>query len=101
MLFRSRRQGFDRVLTRLPFTPQWNGVALRPTFMQALESQRSIWLLDAQAHQVAQMTRDGREIARFQIPDRLPAATAFFVSEGQRLVYTVHGSKIATTDLTR
>ena len=98
---RYRRQGFDRVLTRLPFTLQWTGPALRPTFLQALESQRSIWVLDAQAHQVAQMTRDGREVARFQIPDRLPAARSFFVSEGQRLAYTAHGSKIATTDLTR
>ncbi len=87
--------------TRLPFTPQWNGAALRPTLMQALDAQRSIWLLDAQAHTVVQMTRDGREIARFAIPERLPVATAFFVSEGQRLAYTVHGSKIATTDLTR
>ena len=100
-LQRYRRQGFDRVLTRLPFTPQWNGAALRPTFIQALESQRSIWLLDGQAKVVAQMTRDGRELARFPIPERLPAPTAFFVSEGQRLAYTVHGSKIATTDLTR
>ena len=98
---RYRRQGFDRVLTRLPFTPQWNGAALRPTFMQALESQRSIWLIDTQAKVVAQMTRDGRELARFSIPERLPAATAFFVSEGQRLAYTVHGSKVAATDLTR
>jgi len=98
---RYRRQGFDRVLTRLPFTPQWNGTALRPTFLQAIDSQRSIWLLDAPGHLVVQMTRDGREIARFPIPERLPNATAFFVSEGQRLAYTAHGSKIATTDLTR
>ena len=100
-LQRYRRQGFDRVLTRLPFTFQWSGPALRPTAVQALESQRSIWLLDAQSRVVVQMTRDGREVARFPVPDRLPPATAFFVSEGQRIAYTVHGAKIAAVDLTR
>jgi hypothetical protein len=98
---RYRREGIDPVLTKLPFTLQWNGPALTPTHLQALETQRSIWLLDAQAKVVAQVTRDGREIARFPLSQRLPPATAFFVSEGQRLAYTIHGSKVATTDLTR
>lgn len=98
---RYRRQGIDPVLTKLPFTLHWAGRALRPTLIQALDSQRSIWFLDSDAKVVAQMTRDGRELARFPLPQRLPPPTAFFVSEGQRLAYTVHGSKIAATDLTR
>ena len=98
---RYRRQGVDRVLTRLPFQLQWNGAALRPTQIQALESQRSIWVLDTQAKVIAQMTRDGREIARFALPTRLEAPTAFFVSEGQRLAYTTHGSKVVATDVSR
>jgi hypothetical protein len=26
---------------------------------------------------------------------------AFFVSDGQRIAYTIHGSKVAATDITR
>jgi hypothetical protein len=48
-----------------------------------------------------QLSRDGREVARFDLPQDLPPVTAFFVSEGQRIAYTAHGSKIATTDLSR
>ncbi len=98
---RYRRQGVDPVLTRLPFTLQWRSTPLTPTHIQALESQHSIWLLDANAKVVVQVTRDGREIARWTLPQRLPPPTSFFVSETQDLAYTVHGSKIATTDLAR
>lgn len=98
---RYRRQGVERTLTRLPFTLTWIGTPLKPTHLQAIESQRSIWLFDAAARTVVQITRDGREIARFAVPTRLPDATAFFVSEGQRIAYTVHKGKIATTDVSR
>jgi hypothetical protein len=98
---RYRRQGFDRTLTRLPFTVQWTGTPLKPTHIQALETQRSIWLLDAQARMVARVTRDGREVARFPLAERLPPATALFVSEGQQVAYTVHGSRITSTDVSR
>ncbi len=98
---RYRRQGFERTLTRLPFTLTWLGAPLRPTHLQALESQRSLWIVDADAKVVAQVTRDGREVARFALPSRLPPPTAFFVSEGQRLAYTIHGSKIVATDVSR
>ncbi|MBI2324600.1 MAG: hypothetical protein HYU87_06540 [Chloroflexi bacterium] len=98
---RYRRQGFERTLTRLPFTIAWLGTPLKPTHLQAIETQRSIWLLDAPARTVAQVTRDGREIARFTVPSRLPDASAFFVSEGQRIAYTIHRGKIAATDVSR
>jgi hypothetical protein len=100
-LQRYRRQGFERTLTRSPFTLTWIGTPLRPTHLQAIESQRSIWLLDAPARTVAQVTRDGREIARFSVPRRMIEPAAFFVSDGQRIAYTIHGSKVAATDITR
>ena len=58
-------------------------------------------ILDAPGRRIVQLTRDGREVARFTLPRDLPAPTAFFVSEGLRVAYTAHGSKIATTDLSR
>jgi hypothetical protein len=57
--------------------------------------------MDAQARILVQLTRDGREVARFDLPKDLVPATAFFVSEGLHTVYTAHGSKIAATDLSR
>jgi hypothetical protein len=98
---RYRRQGFDRVLTRLPFQIQWRGDPLKPTHVQALETQRSIWLLDAQAKVVVQVTRDAREVARFPLPHRLAPPSAFFVSEGQHVAYTVHGPRVSATDVSR
>ena len=98
---RYRRQGFAPALTRLPFTLTWIGPPVRPTHIQAIETQRSIWLLDAPARTLVQMTRDGREVARFPVPKRLAEATTFFVSEGLRLAYTIHGSKVAATDVSR
>ncbi len=98
---RYRRQGVERTLTRLPFTLVWLGTPLKPTHLQAIETQRSIWLLDAPARTVVQVTREGRELARFTVPSRLPEATAFFVSEGQRVAYTIHRGKIAATDVSR
>ena len=56
---------------------------------------------DAPGKRLVQLTRDGREVARFNLPQDLPPASAFFVSEGQRIAYTAHGSKIAATDLSR
>lgn len=100
-LQRYRREGLAPVLTRIPFTPEWSGTPLKPTAFQARESQAAIWLLDANARVIVQMTRGGREIARWTLPQHLPAASAFYVSEKQDLAYTIHGSKIATLDLTR
>jgi hypothetical protein len=99
-LQRYRRQGLDRALTRLPFEPRWTSPP-RLVRVQAIETQRWLWLLDASSKTVIQLGRDGREIARFPLPQRLAEPTAFFVSEGQQVAYTVHGSKIAATDVSR
>lgn len=98
---RYRRQGIDPVLTRLPFDPRWVGAAPRATALQAVDSQRWVWLLDGPARTVVQVGRDGREIERFQLPERLPEPTAFFVSEGQQIAYSVHGSKVVATSIVR
>jgi hypothetical protein len=98
---RYRRQGIDPVLTRLPFEPRWNGAAPRATAIQALETQRWLWLLDAAARTLIQVGRDGREIDRFELPERLAEPSALFVSEGQQVAYTVHGSKVVATSIAR
>jgi len=96
-----KRAGLATTLTRADFAPKWIGEAVRATAIQAIDSQRSIYVLDAPGRRIVQLTRDGREVARFDLPKDLPPATAFFVSEGQRIAYTAHGSKIAATDLSR
>ena len=48
-----------------------------------------------------QIERYSPEIARFTLPRDLPPPTSFFVSEGLRVAYTAHGTKIAATDLSR
>lgn len=98
---RYRRQGIDPVLTRLPFEPRWTGAAPKATLLQAVDSQRFIWLLDSATRTLVQVGRDGREIDRFQLPERLPAPAALFVSEGQQIAYTIHGSKVVATNIAR
>lgn len=98
---RYRRQGIDPVLTRLPFEPRWAGEAPKATSLQAIDSQRWIWLLDAATRTLVQVGRDGREIDRFQLPERLPPPAALFVSEGQQIAYTIHGSKVVATNIAR
>ena len=96
-----KRAGLATTATKADFTIKWTGEPVKATAIQAIDSQRSIYLLDAPGRLVVQLTRDGREVARFALPRDLPPPTAFFVSEGLRVVYTAHGSKIAATDLSR
>ncbi len=96
-----KRVGLATTATKADFTIKWSGEPARATAIQAMDSQRSIYILDAAGRQVIQLTRDGREIARFALPRDLPPPTSFFVSEGLRIAYTAHGSKIAATDLSR
>ena len=62
-------------------------------------SQRAIYFLDAPNKVVVQMTRDGGELARYPLPSNLPEPSAFYVSEGLRTIYSVHGSKVVATEL--
>jgi hypothetical protein len=61
--------------------------------------QRAIYLLDAPNRVVVQMSRDGGELARFPLSPNLPEPSAFYVSEGSRTIFTVHGSKVVATEL--
>lgn len=96
-----KRVGLATTATKADFSVKWLGDPVKATAIQAIDSQRSIYILDAPGRRIVQLTRDGREVARFDLPKDLPAPTAFFVSEGQRIAYTAHGSKIAATDLSR
>jgi hypothetical protein len=96
-----KRVGLATTTTKADFTIKWLGNPVKATAIQAIDSQGSIYLLDAPGRRLVQLGRDGREVARFDLPPDLPPPTAFFVSEGQRIAYTAHGSKIAATDLSR
>ena len=98
---RFRRNPLVTTAARVDFAPRWQGEALHPIAIQAVNSQTNIYLLDAVAHTVVQMAKDGRELLRINIPASLPQATAFYVSEVARVAYTVHGSKIVATSLDR
>jgi sugar lactone lactonase YvrE len=96
-----KRVGLATTATKADLTVRWIGEPVKASAVQAVDSQRSIYVLDAPGRRLVQLTRDGREVARFDLPKDLPPPSAFFVSEGQRIVYTAHGSKIAATDLSR
>jgi hypothetical protein len=72
---------------------------VKPTAIQAIDVQRSIYFLDAPNKIVVQMNRDGGEVARFALPPNLPEPSAFYVSEGSRAIFTIHGSKVVATEL--
>ena len=100
----SRASRFRRLTTsftasRVEFVPRWTGVPIKPTAVQAIDIQRAIYFLDAPNRVVVQMTRDGGEMARFPLPANLPEPSAFYVSEGSRTIFTVHGSKVVATEL--
>ncbi len=98
---RFRRNPLVTTAARVDFTPRWQGEVLHPVAIQAVNTQTNIYLLDAVAHTIVQMAKDGRELLRVSLPTTLPQATAFYVSEVSRVVYTVHGSKIVATSLDR
>ena len=96
-----KRVGLATTATKADFTIKWIGEPVRASAIQAIDSQRNIYILDTPGRRIVQLTRDGREIARFTLPRDLPPPTSFFVSEGLRVAYTAHGTKIAATDLSR
>lgn len=100
-ILRFRRTGIATTAAREDFVPRWQGEPVRATAVQAIDGQRSIYLLDAPGRRIVQLGRDGREVARFALPAELPEATAFYVSESLKTAYTAHGAKIAATDLSR
>ena len=100
-IVRFRRNPLVTTASRIDFIPRWQGVAIHPTAVQAVTGQANIYLLDAAGHTIVQMSRDGRELLRITLPTTLPEPSAFYVSEGSRIAYTVHGSKVVATSLDR
>ena len=98
-ILRFRRLTQSFTATRVDFVPRWKGDPVKPTAVQAIDVQRSIYFLDAPGKRVIQMTRDGGELARFALPANLPAPTGFYVSEGSRTIFTIHDSKVVATEL--
>src|SRR5712691_2358831 len=98
-ILRYRRLSSSFTATRVDFKPRWSGEPIRPSAVQALDAQRSIYLLDGPGKRVVQMSRDGGEVARFALPTSLPEPSAFYVSEGSRTIFTIHGAKVVATEL--
>jgi hypothetical protein len=98
---RFRRNALVTTAARIDFVPRWEGTAPRASAIQAIDAQRSIYLLDSAGKLVVQLTRDGRELARFALPPGLPPASGFYVSESLQVAYTLHGSKIVATSTAR
>ncbi len=98
-ILRFRRLTTSFTASRVEFGPRWTGAPIKPTAVQAIDVQRAIYFLDAPNKVVVQMTRDGGEMARFPLPANLPAPSAFYVSEGSRTIFTIHGSKVVATEL--
>ena len=100
-LQRFRRNAFVTTAARIDFVPRWEGTAPRATGIQAIDAQRAIYVLDSGGKLVVQLTREGRELARFALPPDLPAAASFSVSESLQVAYTLHGTKIVATSIAR
>jgi hypothetical protein len=100
-LQRFRRNPLVTTAARIEFVPRWEGTAPRANAVQAIDAQRNIYLLDSGGKLIVQMTRDGRELARFALPPNLPVASSFYVSESLQVAYTLHGTKIVATSIAR
>jgi len=98
-ILRFRRNPLVTTASRVDFTPRWTGDAPHPTAIQAVQGQTNIYVMDPVGRTVVQLSRDGRELLRIALPTTLSEASAFYVSEASRLVYTVHGSKLVATAL--
>ena len=98
---RFRRNALVTTAARIEFVPRWEGTAPRANAIQAIDAQRSIYVLDSVGKLVVQLTREGRELARFALPSGLPPAAGFYVSESLQVAYTLHGTKIVATSIAR
>ena len=98
---RFRRNALVTTAARIDFVPRWEGTAPRANAIQAIDAQRSIYVLDSVGKLVVQLTREGRELARFALPPGLPPASGFYVSESLQVAYTLHGTKIVATSTAR
>ena len=101
-ILRYRRDPLKTTVIRVDFTPRWAAAgAVHATAIQALDTQQSIYVLDAPGKVIVELTADGREVARYALPPALPPAGAFYVSEASGTAYTLHGTKLVATSIRR
>ena len=98
---RFRRNVLVTTAARIDFVPRWEGTAPRANAIQAIDAQRSIYVLDSVGKLIVQLTREGRELARFALSPGLPPASGFYVSESLQVAYTLHGTKLVATSIAR
>jgi sugar lactone lactonase YvrE len=100
-LHRFHRQT-GQVASELDVAIRWHGDPAHVDAVQAKEGQgRKLWILDAGARRVVQIAKDGLEEARIALPAELPNASAFVVVEESGYIITLHGTRLARTDLPR
>src|SRR5919198_5800082 len=100
-LHRFHRQT-GQTASELDIAIRWRGEVAHVDAVQAKEGQgRKLWILDAAARRVVGIARDGLEEARIALPAELPDASGFVVVEESGYIVTLHGTRLARTDLPR
>jgi len=100
-LHRYHRQS-GQTASELDVAIRWQGNPAHVDAVQAKEGQgRKLWILDAAARRVVQIAKDGVEEARIALPAELPPPSAFIVVEESGYIVTLHGTRLARTDLPR
>ena len=100
-LQRFRRQGGVTVVP-LEFAIRWRGDAAHIDAVQAKEGAgREIWVLDAKARRVVGIAKDGAEDVRVALPTELAEPSGFLAVEEQNFVVSLHGTRLARTDIAR
>lgn len=96
------RRGTGAQALQLEFVIRWRGEPAQATAIQAKEGQgRQLWILDAKARRVIQLARDGAELARVALPAELPEPHGFVVVEEVGRIVSLHGTRLARTDVAR
>ena len=96
------RRGSGVTAAQLEFAIRWRGEPANAMAIQAKEGQgRKLWILDTKARRVIEVAKDGAEEARVALPSELPEPTAFVVVEELGYVVSLHGTRLARTDLAR
>lgn len=100
-LLRYRRASGSLTAARVEFTVRWTGETPKIARVLAKESNRSLYLLDAIGRRSLQVSRDGRESARVALPAELPEPIGQAVFEDFSLIASLHGTRLARTDVAR
>ena len=100
-LHRYHRQS-GQTASELDVAIRWRGDPAHVDAVQVKEGQgRKLWILDAVARRVVQIAKDGLEESRIALPAELPEPSGFVVVEESGYIVTLHGTRLARTDLPR